>query len=161
MIHCVFGDHKFFVGYYCKKLLDIPLSVALYGYELRANPNPSMLRKALPDADTIIVNCEYNRQLLSDIAGREAAERARLVRHFAEIPPTADHTKVRILMVGGFFARKGHDVLFKAIRALGPTADAVEVWVAGYPGPVDVRNWRVISVWKTESLSLAASGIRG
>ncbi len=140
MIHCVFGDHKFFVGYYCKKLLDIPLSVALYGYELRANPNPSMLRKALPAADTIIVNCEYNRQLLSDIAGREVAERAHLVRHFAEIPPPTNHGKVRILIVGGFVARKGHDVLFKAVKALGPAADEVEVWVAGYPGPVDVQQ---------------------
>ena len=140
MIHCVFGDHKFFVGYYCKKILDIPLSVALYGYELRANPNLSMLKRALPDADTIIVNCDYNKELLADIAGREIAERAQLVRHFSEIPVVADQTKVRILMVGGFIVRKGHDVLFKAIKALGPTAAGVEVWVAGYPGPVDVHQ---------------------
>jgi colanic acid/amylovoran biosynthesis glycosyltransferase len=140
MVHCVFGDHKFFIGYYCKKLLDIPLSVALYGYELKANPNLSMLKRALPDADTIIVNCDYNKQLLAHIAGREIADRAQVVRHFAEIPVVPAQTKVRILMVGGFIVRKGHDILFKAIMALGPTADEVEVWIAGYPGPVDVNQ---------------------
>ena len=49
-----------------------------------------MLKKALPDADTIIVNCDFNKQLLADIAGREIAERAQIVRHFAEMPVVAN-----------------------------------------------------------------------
>jgi glycosyltransferase involved in cell wall biosynthesis len=138
MIHCVFGDHKFFVGYYCKKILDIPLSVALYGYELKTNPNWTMFKKALPAADIIIVNCDFNKQLLAEVAGSEIAEKARVVHHFAHVTVIDNKHKVRILIVGRFYPQKGHDVLFNAIKALGPTADRVEVWVAGYPGLVDI-----------------------
>jgi colanic acid/amylovoran biosynthesis glycosyltransferase len=140
LIHCVFGDHKFFVGYYCKKILNIPLSVALYGYELKNNPNWRMLKKALPLADTIIVNCDYNKQLLADFAGQNISEKVNVIRHFAQIPDIPDIKKIRILIVGGFVPRKGHDVLFKAVKALGPGADEVEVWVVGYQGPVDVQQ---------------------
>ena len=138
LIHCVFGDHKFFIGYYCKKILKIPLSVALYGYDLRANPNWPMFRRAIQVADSIVVNCEFNRQLLTEIAGSEVGRRAVVVRHYAEIPANDRRDKVRILIVGGFVARKGHDLLFQAIRSLETEADKIEVWVAGYPGPVDV-----------------------
>jgi colanic acid/amylovoran biosynthesis glycosyltransferase len=140
LIHCVFGDHKFFVGYYCKRLLGLPLSVALYGYELKDNPNWRMLRKALPLADTIIVNCEYNRQLLAGIAGSEIGRKARVIHHFAELPPLENKARVRILVVGGFVPRKGHDVLFKAVKLLETIPEKFEVWVAGYPGSVDVQK---------------------
>jgi colanic acid/amylovoran biosynthesis glycosyltransferase len=140
LIHCVFGDHKFFVGYYCKKMLDIPLSVALYGYELKNNPHWTMFRKALPSADTIIVNCDFNKKLLSDIAGADIGARAKVVRHYAPIPAPEAGKKVNILIVGGFFAHKGHDILFKAIRALGSDADRLEVWVVGYAGPVNMEQ---------------------
>ncbi len=138
LIHCVYGDHKFFIGYYCHKLLGIPLSVALYGYDLRANPNWRMFRRAIGVTDSIVVNCDFNRRLLADIAGEEHAARAQVIRHYAEIPAYEQRDAVRVLIVGGFSERKGHDVLFKAIHALGADAEGVEVWVAGYPGPVDV-----------------------
>jgi colanic acid/amylovoran biosynthesis glycosyltransferase len=140
MIHCVFGDHKFFVGYYCKRILRIPLSVALYGYELRRNPNLTMLLRALPLADAVIVNCDFNKKLLTDIAGEKIGARTRVIRHFAQIPAVERSARVKILVVGGFVARKGHDILFKALRELGPGAEKIEVWVAGYPGPVDVEQ---------------------
>ena len=140
LIHCVFGDHKFFVGYYCKRLLGLPLSVALYGYELKNNPNWLMLKKALPLADTIIVNCEFNRQLLTEIAGSEIGQKARVIRHFADIPQAEYKPRVRILIVGGFVPRKGHDVLFEAIKLFDPKTAQIEVWVAGYPGSLDIQK---------------------
>lgn len=140
IIHCVFGDHKLFIGYYCKKLLGIPLTVALYGYDLRANPNWGMFKRAIRAANLIIVNCDFNKKLLTEIVGQEVGARARVVRHYAEIPTSVAADKLKILIVGGFVERKGHDVLFKAIAALGEDADKIEIWVAGYPGPVDVAQ---------------------
>ncbi len=140
MIHCVFGDHKLFIGYYCKRILGIPLSVALYGYDLRYNPNWSMFRRAMELCDSIIVNCDFNKHLLCEIAGNELGQKARVIRHYAQIPGDNRHDKARILIVGGFVERKGHDLLFQAVSSLGADADDVEVWVAGYPGPVDVRQ---------------------
>ena len=140
MIHSVFGDHKLFIGYYCRKILRIPLSVALYGYDLRANPNWAMFRRAVQLADAIIVNCDFNKRLLAEIAGSELGQRATVIRHYAQIPFRDDRDKIRILIVGRFAERKGHDLLFRAVRALGTAADYIEVWVAGFRGPVDVER---------------------
>jgi len=140
MIHCVFGDHKLFIGYYCKRILGIPLSVALYGYDLRHNPNWYMFRRAIELCDSIIVNCDFNKHLLCEIAGNELGQKARVIRHYAQIPSDDRHDEARILIVGGFVERKGHDLLFQAVSSLGADADDVEVWVAGYPGPVDVEQ---------------------
>jgi colanic acid/amylovoran biosynthesis glycosyltransferase len=139
-IHCVFGDHKLFIGYYCKRILGIPLSVALYGYDLRANPNWRMFRRAVRLCDDIIVNCEFNRHLLEQVAGSEVARDARVIRHYADIPAGNSAGKVKVLIVGGFRERKGHDLLFRAVQSLTEEAGNVEVWVAGYKGPVDVEQ---------------------
>jgi colanic acid/amylovoran biosynthesis glycosyltransferase len=140
MIHCVFGDHKLFIGYYCKKILKIPLSVALYGYDLRNNPNWSMFRRAIQSADTIIVNCDFNKYLLAEIAGSELGQRAKVIRHYAHIPINDRRDTITILIVGGFVERKGHDLLFQAVSGLDTEANNIEVWVAGYQGPVDVQQ---------------------
>jgi glycosyltransferase involved in cell wall biosynthesis len=140
MIHCVYGDHKFFIGYYCKKLLGIPLSTALYGYDLRNNPNWTMFRRAIHAADALVVNCDFNRQLLVQAVGDDVLNKVSVIRHYADIQPYQLRDKVKILMVGGFSSRKGHDVLFKAINTLGQAAENIEVWVAGYPGAVDVER---------------------
>lgn len=140
MIHAVFGDHKLFVAYYCKKMLGIPLSVALYGHDLRDNPNWPMFQRAIRLCDEIVVNCDFNKQLLAEVAGEAIAEKAKVIRHFAEIYEEDDSSKVKVLMVGGFHERKGHDVLFNAIRRLVSDGQRIEVWVVGYKGYIDVEQ---------------------
>lgn len=139
MVHSVFGDHKLFVGYYCKKVLRLPLSVALYGFDLRFNPNWTLFKKAVRSADAVVVNCDFNRQLLAQIAGGAIAERARVVRHYADPPRAHDQDPLKVLIVGRLEERKGHDLLFQAVRVLRDRAVSVEVWVAGVPGQIDVR----------------------
>ncbi|MFW6173847.1 MAG: glycosyltransferase family 4 protein, partial [Elusimicrobiota bacterium] len=107
---------------------------------LRANPNLAMFRKAIKFVDAIIVNCNFNKELLSEIAGSEVAKKAKIIHHFAEIPVEDYQKKIKILIVGGFVERKGHDLLFKAIRSLGKEANNLEIWVAGYPGPLDMEQ---------------------
>ncbi|MBL8132451.1 MAG: glycosyltransferase family 4 protein [Anaerolineae bacterium] len=138
-IHCVFGDHKLFIGYYCKKLLNLPLSVALYGYDLKANPNWAMFRRAVAACDAIVTNCAYNRHLLRERTDGVVDAPVHVVRHFAEPVPVRGGA-FRVLIVGGFSERKGHDVLLRAVQKLGEKAACVEVWAAGYPGPVDVET---------------------
>jgi hypothetical protein len=36
-IHCHFGDRKLTIGYYCKRLLGLPLSVTIHSHELHVN----------------------------------------------------------------------------------------------------------------------------
>jgi len=139
-IDCVFADHKFFIGFYCKRIINLPLSIAIYGYELKNNTNWVILKQALPYADTIIVNCDYNKQLLAKISGNAIADKAKFIRHFAEVPDKAASTKIKILHVGGIKSQKGHAQLFKAIKSLGELSDNIEVWVAGYPGDINIQE---------------------
>lgn len=52
-IHCHFGDHKFFIGYYCKRLTGLPLSVTIHAHEFYTNPNETLFKKSLDHADRI------------------------------------------------------------------------------------------------------------
>jgi colanic acid/amylovoran biosynthesis glycosyltransferase len=114
----------------------------LYGYELRANPNWQVFRQTINHCDSIVVNCDFNKQLLAECVGEELAQDAYVIRHYADIPAIADGRcdRVRVLIVGGFEERKGHDILFKAVKALGADLAHVELWVAGYRGCVDVEQ---------------------
>src|SRR2546428_1175322 len=47
LIHCHFGDHKLFIGYFCAKLTGRPTSVTIHAYELYRNPNPRLFRRVL------------------------------------------------------------------------------------------------------------------
>ena len=44
-IHTHFGDRKFFIGYYCKKILKTNLSVTIHAHEIYCNPNEKLLKK--------------------------------------------------------------------------------------------------------------------
>src|SRR5712692_7121361 len=61
LIHCHFGDHKLFVGYFCGRLADTPVSVTIHAYELYSNPNPRLFRQALKTVKAIVAVAEYNR----------------------------------------------------------------------------------------------------
>lgn len=137
-IHCVFGDHKLFIGYYCKRLLELPLTVAIYGYELKANPNWQMFRRTAAVCDVVITNCDYNRALVESAVGASLRASPAVIRHYADIVPLPDTPPFRILIVGGFNERKGHDVLFSAVKALRDRGRCIEIWAAGYQGPVDI-----------------------
>ena len=63
-IHCHFGDRKFFIGYYCKKLTGLPLSLTVHAHEIYANPNEKFFSKAVHIADKIIAISDKNRTLL-------------------------------------------------------------------------------------------------
>jgi colanic acid/amylovoran biosynthesis glycosyltransferase len=77
---------------------------------------------------------------LTEIAGTEIGQRAKVIRHYAHVSADDHRDKIRILIVGGFVERKGHDLLFQAVKDLGTEGDSLEVWVAGYQGPVDVQQ---------------------
>jgi colanic acid/amylovoran biosynthesis glycosyltransferase len=139
VIYATFGDRKFFVGYYCKLITGKPLAVTLHAYELYQNPNLTLFKKALAACDQIITVSEYNRDL---IAERYQIDPARMdvVRYSIDTDEYRPGRKFTVLIVGFFVERKGHDVLFRAVKQLG--YKDVEVWVVGGEGaeaPVDVH----------------------
>jgi glycosyltransferase involved in cell wall biosynthesis len=140
VIYSTFGDRKLFVAYFCKRLTRKPLAVEIHAHELYQSPNPQFFRLALAACDQVIAVTEYNRDLLINRFG-VPPERVEVVRLFVDLDDYRPQEKFVILIVAYFVERKGHDILFQAIKKLG--YDDLEVWVVGGEGaemaPLDVR----------------------
>ena len=141
IIYSIFGDHKLFIGYFCKAILQRPLVVTLHAYELYQNPNPFMFVYALNNCDQIITVTEYNKELLQTRYGISPTN-IEVVRVSVDIEEYRPSTKFIVLIVGYFDERKGHDILFRAVKELA--LQDVEIWVVGdmgrRSGAIDVRR---------------------
>jgi len=137
VIHCHFGDHKLFVGYFSGRLTERPVSVTIHAYELYNNPNPRLFRKALKLVKGIVTVAEYNRGVLSSYG--VAPTKIHVVPMFADLPelsgsPLGTTERIHILMVARFVEKKGHRTL---LRALSQLPEEYEAWLVG-SGSVDV-----------------------
>lgn len=127
-IYCGFGDHKLFVGYYCKKLLNLPLLVTIHAHELYTNPNWKMFQRSLNECDLIITISEWNKKIL--VNKFKIPEKKILInRLFVDTEMFTPNTSIKILIVSSFDKRKGHDILFKAVERLG--RGDIKIWVVG------------------------------
>ena len=139
-IYVEFADHKLYIGYYCKKLTGKPLAVTIHAYELYQNPNPRMFARALAACDQIITVTEYNRELLAARYHIEPVQ-VEVVRICVDIDDYRPEEKFVILIAAYFSERKGHEILFRAVKQLG--LKDIEVWVVGdgdVGEAVDVRG---------------------
>jgi len=141
IIFAYFGDHKLFVGYYCKQYTNIPLVVSIRAYELYLNPNPQMFVKSLEHCDKIITISNYNKSVLVDRYGVQP-DNIEIVRQIIYLDQYKNQKKIKILIVAFFSEKKGHDVLFSALKSLN--RDDLELWVVGDNAPdrnnVDCRK---------------------
>lgn len=126
-IHCHFGGHQLFTGYYCKKILNVPLSVTIHAYELYNNPNLVMFRSSLKLCNNIITISDYNKKLLIEKFGIKS-NRIKTIRLFSH--KKGDEKKyTKILIVARFTEKKGYDVLFKALKT--SDRENIKLWVVG------------------------------
>ncbi len=131
VIYATFGDHKLFVGYFCKLILHKPLTVTFHAHELYMNPNEKLLVRALAICDQIVTVTEYNREYLHRTFGIDP-KRVDVVRLSVDLEEYKPQEKFVILICAFFNERKGHDVLFKAVKQLN--RKDIEVWVVGGAG---------------------------
>ena len=135
-IHCHFGDSKLFIGYYCSRVLDLPLTVTVHAYEILMNPNPSMFKLAASRCAAIVVQSEFNkREVMREFGVPE--EKFRIIRAHGDMSDERTRTSVKALIVAEFREKKGHEVLFRALKKLG--RDDITLWVVG-EGILDVRQ---------------------
>jgi colanic acid/amylovoran biosynthesis glycosyltransferase len=131
VIYATFGDHKLFVGYFCKKITGKPLAVTIHAYELYQNPNPALFLRALALCDQVITVTEYNRELLRDKFGVDPAK-IEVIRISVDVTDYRPQEKFVILIVASFAERKGHEILFRAVKQL--QQKDIEVWIVGDQG---------------------------
>lgn len=116
-IHCHFGDHKFFIGYYCKRITGLPLSVTIHAHEFHTNPNETLFRKALLETDRIFpIAQKWVDLLIQDYSVPK--ENIRLNRLFVDTEENKPSGHINILAVGRFTDRKGFVYLLKALNLL-------------------------------------------
>jgi glycosyltransferase involved in cell wall biosynthesis len=139
-IYATFGDHKLFIGYFSKRLVGKPLAVTIHAYELYQNPNRRLFCVALAACDQIVAVTEHNREVLRERYGIPA-ERVNVVRLSIDLDEYRPANKFVVLIVAFFVEKKGHEVLFQAVKRMG--RDDVEIWVVGgtngSPSDVDVH----------------------
>jgi glycosyltransferase involved in cell wall biosynthesis len=128
VLYATFGDRKLFVGYFGKRLTGKPLVVDIHAHEMYETTNRGLFLAALAVCDQIITVSEYNRELLRDRFGIDP-ERVAVVRLAVDLQLRRPHNKFVILIVGYFVERKGHEILFEAVKKLGNPN--MEIWVVG------------------------------
>ncbi len=140
-IYATFGDRKLFVGYFCKLLTGKPLLCTVHAYELYQNPNDRLFRVAIAACDQLLTVSEYNREILREKFDYPV-ERVALATYSIDLQDYRPAEKFVVLIVGFFVARKGHEVLFRAVKSL--QNPDIEIWVVGGEGAeaefVDVRG---------------------
>lgn len=140
-IHCHFGDHKLFVGYFSGEMLDMPVSVTIHAYELYNNPNTRLFRHVLDRVDKVITISDHNKGVLEREYG-VPPERVRVIRLFTdkgldEEPVRSHSGPFTILMVSRFVEKKGHRTLFEAVARLRDLD--IRLQVVG-SGPLDLKS---------------------
>lgn len=116
-IHCHFGDHKFFIGYYCKRLTGLPLSVTIHAHEFYTNPNEQLFIKSLAAADRVFPIAQKWVDLLKTKYS-VPEDKIRLNRLFVDTDENKPSGAITILAVGRFTERKGFLYLLKAMALL-------------------------------------------
>ena len=116
-IHCHFGDRKFFIGVYCKKILKVKLSLTVHAHEIYANPNERFFRVSIMEADKIVTISEKNKQLLVKSFGvdRRIVKTIRLsvdLKNFNKV------NSIKVLTVARYTERKGFRELFECIKRI-------------------------------------------
>ena len=125
-IHCQFADYKLYTGYFCKKILGLPLSVNVHSYELYRNPNWKMFRPALNACDRIFVTSNYSKNLLATKFGIPESKIS-VMYLFVEQPP--ERELIKILVVARLVEVKGHKYLFQALKQLN--RQDIVLWIVG------------------------------
>lgn len=140
-LYATFGDRKLFIAYFCKRITHKPLVVTIHAYELYNNPNKRLFVHALKACDQVVTVTEYNRDYLQREYGIQRS-RVQVIRYSVDYEGYCTQSKFVILIVAFFTDRKGHDILFEAVKSVG--REDVEVWVVGdesnRQNTVDVRG---------------------
>ena len=134
-IHAHFGDRKYFIGYFCKHLINKPLSVTIHAHEIYVNPNDEFFRYAIQDADKVVSISDLNRDILINQYGVNQ-DRIEVIRLSVDLDVfKKEQDCIRVLTVARFTERKGFYELLQVIRDYG--FEKVHFYIVGF-GPLDL-----------------------
>jgi len=128
-IHCQMADKKLYIGYFISKLIEKTLTVTLHAHELyEGNPNKRMFPMALNACEKVITISDFNKKILIDKFNLPE-EKAKVIRLFGDTDKLKNHEKTKILIVGHWVKKKGHEILLQAAKNLNRN-DFI-IWIVG------------------------------
>jgi glycosyltransferase involved in cell wall biosynthesis len=131
-LHCQMGDDKLYIGYYLKKIMNIPLSVTIHAHELymrRVYDKNDEVIELFSECDKVFTISDFNREIIKDKFGVEQS-RIEVMRLFPDIDYMGMvKDKVKILIVGNWWRKKGFEFLLKALKNID--RDDFVLWVVG------------------------------
>jgi glycosyltransferase involved in cell wall biosynthesis len=121
-VHCHFANHPATAGLIVHRLTGIPFSFTAHGSDLHRDRR--LLREKVREADRVVTISDYNRRLIRDECGRDAARKVTVVHCGADTAlfhPRA-HREVTgalaVVCLASFEEVKGHRYLLDACRLL-------------------------------------------
>ena len=131
-IHCQMGDKKLYIGYYLKKILNLPLTVTVHAHELyqrEVYENNSKVRMLYSSCDKVITISSFNKNILGKSI-YEQTSNINMMRLFPIIDSQDKvKDKIKILIVANWAEKKGYDVLLQAIKNI--EREDFVLWVVG------------------------------
>lgn len=121
-VHATWATHPALAAYVIRILTGIPYSFAAHSHEIYVDR--TMLGEKIRRSEFFITISEYNRKLLTDHYGRDAAEKMHVVRcgvdteFFSPRPSVRRSRPFTILCVASLEAHKGHRYLIEACTEL-------------------------------------------
>lgn len=135
-IHVQMADHKLFIGYYLHKIFDLKLSCTLHAHELYRRENydkPGYFSLVWKCCNPLITISNFNKKNLIEKYGIPE-DKIKVIRLFAEHKKIEElkKEKVKILITATWIDKKGHKILFDALKRLN--RNDIEVWCTGDMG---------------------------
>lgn len=128
-VHCHFATHPALVGFVVHRLTGIPFSFTAHGSDIHIDRH--MLREKVREAAFVAAVTSFNRQVILDECGPDAASKVDVVRcgvdrgRFAAPADRHRDGPLRLCCIGTLHEVKGQRHLVEAIRLLA--ADGVDV----------------------------------
>jgi glycosyltransferase involved in cell wall biosynthesis len=133
-IHCQMGDDKLYIGYFLKKLLNLPLSVTVHAHELyqrKVYDQNELIVELFQSCDKVLTISKFNAEIIKTRFG-VSEEKISLMRLFPDIDnKSLVKDKIRILTVANWVEKKGFTVLLRAISKIN--RDDFVLWIVGGP----------------------------
>lgn len=125
VVYCFEGKHALWIAYFIREWHPRPIVVHVHAEMVTARTHFGITKRAAHLCSKIITGSEYNR--------RRLLERYQLPEEMVEVTrlwsPYRPDQRIKILIVGEWSERKGHEVLLDAFEGLDP--ESYVLWIVG------------------------------
>lgn len=125
VIYCNEGNHALWIAYFARRWFRRPIVVIVHNHMVTARHHLSITQRAADLSSRIITISDYNKTRLMERYDLPK-EKIEVIRLWS---PHQPDKRIRVMIVGMWTERKGHDVLLDAFESLDPQ-DYV-LWVVG------------------------------